>query len=46
MKIFSQKGSNPMMSVSGLVRDKTYFQVSDLFLTINKLEGTHLHNEK
>lgn len=46
MKIFNQKGSNPSMSVSGLIRDRIYSQVSDLFLAINKVDGTYSPNKK
>lgn len=34
------------MSVSGLIRDKIYSQVSDLIPAINKLAHTHLTRNK
>lgn len=46
MKIFNQRESNPMMNASDLIGDTIYFQVSDLFLSINKLDGTYSPSKK
>ena len=46
MKIFKKEMWSYDVSASGLIRDKMYFQFSDLLLAMNKLRGTYSPSKK